>query len=318
MKTVDGGLHWQTISPDLTGDTRKSGQEKFSGPVTVENARERGYGVVYTIAPSPLSAAEIWAGSDSGLVHLTRDGGKTWTNVTPPGLTPWSKITRIEVSHFHPGEAYAAVDRHRLDDLRPHLFRTTDFGKTWTQIVAGIGERDFLNSIQEDPKAQGLLFAATEFGVYVSFDDGSHWQSLQLNLPVTSVRDLVIHDNDLIVATHGRAFWILDDIIIAPPGECRDDRRQRVNTLLFKPARAFRITSDNFLGTPLPPDEAQAQNPPRGAYLDYYLRTSADEVAWKFSTAAVSWCAAFPVRTGQSLRRPMLLLLRGGSRSLRC
>jgi photosystem II stability/assembly factor-like uncharacterized protein len=273
MKTVDGGLHWQTISPDLTGDTRKSAQEKFSGPVTVENARERGYGVVYTIAPSPLSAAEIWAGSDSGLVHLTRDGGKTWTNVTPPGLTPWSKITRIEVSHFNPGEAYAAVDRHRLDDLKPYLFRTTDFGKTWTPIVTGIGERDFLNSIQEDPKTKGLLFAATEFGVYVSFDDGNHWQSLQLNLPVTSVRDLVIHDNDLVVATHGRAFWILDDI-----SPLRQVSGKGSDALLFKPARAYRITSDNFLGTPLPPDEAQAKNPPRGAYVDYYLRSPVDEV----------------------------------------
>ncbi len=280
MKTVDGGLHWQTISPDLTGDTRKSAQEKSSGPVTVENARERGYGVVYTIAPSPLSAAEIWAGSDSGLVHVTRDAGKTWTNVTPPGLSPWSKITRIEVSHFNPGQAYAAVDRHRLDDLKPYLFRTTDFGKTWTPIVTGIGERDFLNSIQEDPKTKGLLFAATEFGVYVSFDDGNRWRSLQLNLPVTSVRDLVIHDNDLVVATHGRAFWILDDI-----SPLRQIKGKESDTLLFKPARAYRITSDNFLGTPLPPDEAQAKNPPRGANLDYYLHAPADEVILEIADA---------------------------------
>ena len=274
MKTVDGGLHWQTISPDLTGDSRKSAQEKVEGPVTVENARERGYGVVFTIAPSPLNAAEIWAGSDSGLIHLTRDGGKTWTNVTPPGLSPWSKITRIEVSHFNPGEAYAAVDRHRLDDMRPYLFRTKDFGKTWTPIVAGIGARDFLNSIQEDSKTQGLLFAATEFGVYVSFDDGARWQSLQLNLPVTSARDLVIHENDLIVATHGRAFWILDDISpLRQIGSAKE-----MTTRFFKPARALRITSDNFLGTPLPPEEPQAQNPPRGGYLDYYLSEPSAEV----------------------------------------
>jgi photosystem II stability/assembly factor-like uncharacterized protein len=275
MKTVDGGLHWQTISPDLTGSKRKSAQEKFDGPGTVENARERGYGVVFTIAPSPLNAAEIWTGSDSGLVHLTRDGGKTWTDVTPQGLSPWSKITRIEVSHFNPGEAYAAVDRHRLDNMRPYLFRTKDFGKTWTPIVAGIGDRDFLNSIQEDPKRQGLLFAATEFGVYVSFDDGDLWGSLQLNLPVTSVRDLVIHENDLIVATHGRAFWILDDL--SPLRQI--NAAKEMTTRFFKPSRALRITSDNFLGTPLPPEEPQAQNPPRGAYLDYYLSEPAAEVA---------------------------------------
>ncbi len=274
MKTVDGGLHWQTISPDLTGSKLKSAQEKFEGPVTVENARERGYGVVFTIAPSPLNAAEIWAGSDSGLIHLTRDGGKTWSDVTPPGLSPWSKITRIEVSHFKPGEAYAAVDRHRLDDMRPYLFRTKDFGKTWTPIVTAIATCHFLNSIQEDPKKHGLLFAATEFGVYVSFDDGDLWRSLQLNLPVTSVRDLVIHENDLIVATHGRAFWILDDI--SPLRQIGGGKE--MNSRFFKPSRALRITSDDFLGTPLPPEEPQAQNPPRGAYLDYYLPEPAAEV----------------------------------------
>lgn len=274
MKTVDGGLHWQTISPDLTGSTRKSAQEKFEGPVSVENARERGYGVVYAIAPSPLNSAEIWAGSDSGLIHLTRDGGKTWTDVTPPGLSPWSKITRIEVSHFNPGEAYAAVDRHRLDDMRPYLFRTKDFGKTWTSVVTAIATFHFLNSIQEDPKTQGLLFAATEFGVYVSFNDGDRWWSLQLNLPVTSIRDLVIHENDLIVATHGRAFWILDDI--SPLRQIGVGNQ--MGTRFFKPSRALRITSDNFLGTPLPPEEPQAQNPPRGAYLDYYLSEAAAEV----------------------------------------
>ncbi|MGA7412500.1 MAG: hypothetical protein WBW33_18625, partial [Bryobacteraceae bacterium] len=213
-------------------------------------------------------------GSDSGLIHLTRDGGKTWTDVTPPGLSPWSKITRIEVSHFNPGEAYAAVDRHRLDDMRPYLFRTKDFGKTWTSIVTAIASCHFLNSIQEDPKTQGLLFAATEFGVYVSFDDGDLWRNLQLNLPVTSVRDLVIHENDLIVATHGRAFWILDDI--SPLRQIGGGKEK--TTRFFKPARALRITSDNFLGTPLPPEEPQAQNPPRGAYLDYYLSEPGAEV----------------------------------------
>ncbi|MBV9303114.1 MAG: hypothetical protein JOY62_19315 [Acidobacteriaceae bacterium] len=272
MKTIDGGLHWQKISPDLTGDTRNDTHAKPEGAVTTENAKERGYGVVYTLAPSPLNVSEIWAGSDTGLIHLTRDGGKTWLNVTPKGLSDWSKVTFIEPSHFTPGEAYAAIDRHRLDDMRPYLLRTRDYGKTWNAIVDGIPEHAFLNVLREDPKRKGLLFAGTEFGIYVSFDFGDHWQSLQLNLPVTSVRDLVIHDNDLIAATHGRSFWILDNI--APLRQITHDVAN-VDSWLFKPDRAIRLTSDAFLGTPLPPEEPQAENPPRGAYIDYYLRHAA-------------------------------------------
>ncbi|HEX7362780.1 MAG TPA: hypothetical protein VF283_20000 [Bryobacteraceae bacterium] len=254
MRTLDGGLHWQKISPDLTA---------------TQNGTHRG--VIYTIAPSPLNAQEIWAGSDTGLIHLTRNRGRTWTNVTPPGLTHWSKITQIELSPFHDGEAYAAVDRHRLDDMRPYLYRTRNFGKTWKLIVNGIADHAFLNAIREDPKRPGLLFAGTEFGVYVSFDDGDNWLPLQLNLPVTSVRDLAIHYNDLIVATHGRGFWVLDGI--AP-------LRQITNQVaaaaawLFKPARTLRIVSDSFAGTPLPPNDPQAKNPARGAYIDYYLRAA--------------------------------------------
>jgi photosystem II stability/assembly factor-like uncharacterized protein len=273
MKTLDGGLHWERISPDLTGDTGIDSHLRPAGPVTLENAKQRGYGVVYTIAPSPLSSAEIWAGSDTGLVHLTRDTGKTWANVTPQGVSDWSKITHIEVSHFAPGEAYVAVDRHRLDDMRPYLFRTRDYGKTWTPIVEGIAARAFLNAIREDPKRKGLLFSGTEFGVYISFDDGDRWQPLQLNLPVTSVRDLVVHENDLVIATHGRSFWVLDDI--TPLRQITHDV-SNLNAWLFKPARATRITNDSFLGTPLPPEEPQAQNPAPGAYLDYYLRQPAE------------------------------------------
>ncbi len=267
MKTIDGGLHWQTISPDLTGAEKKAGA-KPEGAVTTEDAGERGYGVVYTIAPSSLSAPEIWAGSDTGLIHLTRDAGKAWTNVTPSGLSPWSKITFIECSHFSPGEAYAAVDRHRLDDMRPYLYRTRDFGKTWQPIVNGIPEHSFLRAIREDPKHKGLLFAATEFGPYVSFDDGDRWQPLQLNLPVTSIRDLAVHGDDLIAATHGRAFWILDDI--TPLRQIAEAAAGK-GVYLYKPAPAIRMTSDIFSGTPLPPEEPQAKNPPRGAYIDYYL-----------------------------------------------
>ena len=281
MKTLDGGLHWNTISPDLTGAAPGAAAAKTEGPTTPDNAVERGYGVVYTIAPSPLDANEIWAGSDTGLIHVTRDGGKAWADVTPanvtigegsgPGKLPkWSKITQLEVSHFKRGEAYAAVDRHRLNDMNPHVYRTRDYGKTWTAITDGIAANAFLNCVREDPRKAGLLYAATEFGVYVSFDDGDHWQSLQLNLPITSVRDLVVHDNDLVAATHGRSFWVLDDI-----SPLRQANGNMAAEVLFKPAPAVRMTSDGFLGTPLPPEEPQAANPPRGATIYYYLASQA-------------------------------------------
>jgi len=175
MKTTDGGLNWKEISPDLTGDTRRNGEPAPSDSTSVENAKARGYGTVYSIAPSPMKAGQIWAGTDTGLIHLTRDGGKTWINVTPPGLADWSKITLIEPSHFDPGTAYAAVDRHRLEDYKPYLYRTRDFGKSWTLVANGIEEPAFLNAVREDPARKGLLFAGTELGVYVSFDDGDHW-----------------------------------------------------------------------------------------------------------------------------------------------
>ena len=210
MKTTDGGLHWEKISADLTGAAANPPDEKT--PTTVQNAKERGFGVVFSIAPSPKNADVIWAGSDTGLVHLTTDGGKTWNDVTPKGVGDWSKVSMIEASHFDPAVAYAAVDRHRLDDQAPYLYRTRDFGKTWQSITTGIGPTSFLNAIREDTQRQGLLFAGTELGMYVSFDDGDHWQPLQLNLPVTSIRDLKVHGDDLVIATNGRAFWILDNI----------------------------------------------------------------------------------------------------------
>ena len=271
MKTLDGGLHWQTISPDLTGRDEHIAK---TNDVTVQNAKELGYGTVYSIAPSPLRATEIWAGTDTGLIHVTRDGGHHWQNVTPD-ISAWSKVTHIEVSHFKPGEAYAAIDRHRLDDQRPYLYKTLDYGKTWSLIVDGISAPAFLNCIREDPKRQGLLYAGTEFGVYVSFNDGAHWQPLQLNLPVTSIRDLVIHDNDLIVATHGRSFWVLDDI--SPLREL-SDKLTATDAYLFRPARAVRINNDLFSGTPIPPEEPQAVNPAAGAYIDYYLARDTNEV----------------------------------------
>ena len=264
LKTVDGGIHWNPISPDLTGDARAA--SNCTGGATVENAKQCGYGVIYSIAPSPLHANQIWVGSDTGLIHLTRDGGKTWTKVNE--LPDWSKVTHLESSHFDAAEAWAAVDRHRLDDYAPYLYRTRDFGKTWTPIAAGLPPGAFLNAVREDPKRQGLLYAATETGVFLSFDDGDHWQSLQLNLPMASVRDLVIHGDDLIAATHGRSIWILDDI--APlrawkPGLAQTD------AFLFPPADAMRIFSEGFQGTPLPPEVPAGKNPPEGAPIDFWL-----------------------------------------------
>jgi photosystem II stability/assembly factor-like uncharacterized protein len=267
MKTVDGGLHWQTISSDLTGSTRQLG-DKTEGPTTVENAKQRAYGVVFTISPSTLNRDTIWAGSDTGLIHLTRDGGKTWKDVTPSGLTAWSKISFIEASHFDAAVAYAAVDRSRLDDQTPYLYRTRDYGATWQLITKGIAAKAFLRGIREDTERRGLLFAGTELGVYVSFDDGGDWQSLQLNLPVTSVRDLAVHGDDLIIGTHGRSFWILDDI--TPLRQAFDVEKDKA-FWLYHPAAAYRIDNDSFAGTPLPPEEPTGENPPAGAIIDYLL-----------------------------------------------
>jgi photosystem II stability/assembly factor-like uncharacterized protein len=274
MKTVDGGLHWQTISPDLTGSTQHPG-DKTEGPPTIENAKQRGYGVVFTIAPSPLEHDLIWAGSDTGLIHLTRDGGKTWKDVTPQGLSAWSKISFIEASRFASGVAYAAVDRSRLDDRDPYLYRTRDFGANWQLITNGISTSAFIRTIREDTEIKGLLFAGTELGVYISFDDGDHWQSLQLNLPTTSVRDLTIHGDDLIIATHGRSFWTLDNI--TPLRQA--SQAAKANAFwLYHPASAFRIDNDSFVGTPLPPEEPTAENPPAGAMIDYFLKSPANNV----------------------------------------
>ena len=269
LKTTDGGLTWAEISPDLTGSESKGKSAPADGPPTNENTKARGYGVVYSIAPSPLNASLIWTGSDTGLIQLTRDGGKNWSNVTPKGLSDWSKIAQLDASHFDPAVVYAAVDRHRLDDYTPHIFRTRDYGKTWTEIDSGISARAFVNAVREDPVRKGVLYAATEMGVYVSFDDGGHWQSLQLNLPVTSVRDLVVHGADLVIATHGRGFWIFDDI--EPLREAMPAGAPR----LYKPVIATRILNDGFQGTPFPPEWPHGENPPDGAVVDYYLPAAA-------------------------------------------
>ncbi len=275
LRSSDGGLKWTQISPDLTGADGPTASKAPAGAPTIQNAEQRGYGVVFSIAPSPLDARVIWAGSDTGLLHVTRDGGQSWPTVTPPGLSGWSKISMIEASHFDPGVAYVAVDRHRLDDYAPHLYRTRDYGKTWQPITNGIASNTFVRAIRQDTQKQTLLFAGTEQGVYVSFDEGDHWQPLQLNLPATSVRDLAVHGDDLAIATHGRGFWILDNIT---PLRQISNQTAAQQVVLFTPATAVRVDNDGFLGTPLPPETPTAKNPPDGAMIDYYLKDAGREV----------------------------------------
>lgn len=279
MTTVDGGLHWRTISPDLTGSTdQKTPASGTPASPTLENARSEGYGVVFTIAPSPLNRDLVWAGSDTGLIHVTRDGGKSWKDVTPPELTAWSQISLIEASHFDPAVAYAAVNRSRIDDQAPYIYRTRDYGASWQLITNGIVAPAFLRAVREDPQTRGLLFAGTEFGVFASFDDGDHWQSLQLNLPITGVRDLTIHGDDLVIATFGRSFWILDNITPLRQARTLAVNNKTRTPWLYHPATALRIDNDSFPGTPLPPEEPAAQNPPNGAMIDFFLPSQAHDV----------------------------------------
>ncbi|HVH72380.1 MAG TPA: hypothetical protein VNB49_14895, partial [Candidatus Dormibacteraeota bacterium] len=271
FRTEDGGDSWQAISPDLTRED--PGVPANLDPATAADAlKGKRRGVIYTIGPSQVKEGEIWAGTDDGQIQLTQDEGKNWANVTPPELTPWSKVTHVEASHSEAGTAYAAVDRHRLEDYQPYLYRTRDLGKTWQRVRNGIPDGSFLNCVREDPYRKRLLYACTEMGVYVSFDEGDDWQSLQLNLPVTSVRDLVVHEDDLVIATFGRSFWVLDNVT---PLRQIDARVAAADVWLYKPGTAYRVRSGSDQGTPMPEDEALAENPPNGAVLDYYLKEKA-------------------------------------------
>ena len=267
-KTNDGGATWTAISPDLT---RATWDVPASVGIYKPEVKVERRGVIYAIAPSPVDARTIWAGTDDGTLHVTNDGGAHWRDVTPPALTAWQKVSILEASHTSAKIAYAAINTLRLDDLRPHILRTRDGGATWQEIVDGIPTNENVDVVREDPIKPGLLFAGTERAVYVSFDDGDHWRSLRNDMPATSVRDLAIKDDDLIAATHGRGFWILDDITALRQQPTSD-------TFLFAPAVAYRVHWDTNSDTPLPPDTPAGENPPDGAPIDYLLPATAGSV----------------------------------------
>ena len=265
LKTTDGGHNWEAISPDLSRETYDLPASVAAYP---DAAKQQGTrrGVVYAIGPSRLNVNVIWAGTDDGLIHLTRDGGKNWKNVTPPGMTAWSKVAQLDASHFDDDTVYAAVNRLRVDDLKPHIWRTHDGGSTWKETVRGLPDAP-VNAVREDPVRKGLLYAATELAVFVSFNDGDDWQPLRQNMPATSIRDLVVHEDDLVVGTHGRGFWILDDI--SPL------RQMTAETNLYAPRPTIRYARNQNTDTPLPPEEPAGKNPPDGAIIYYNLKSAA-------------------------------------------
>jgi photosystem II stability/assembly factor-like uncharacterized protein len=269
FRTADAGNTWAPISPDLTRENPGI-PANLDAPTAADrnDPKTPPHGVIYTIAPSPLARGTIWAGTDDGSIQLTHDEGKTWANVTPAGLPAWSKIGIIEASHFSATTAFAAVDRHRLDDDAPYIYRTRDGGRTWRNAVNGIPGGSFVNAVREDPERSGLLYAGTESGVYLSFDDGDAWRPLQLNLPPASVRDLAVRDDALVIATHGRSFWILDDVT---PLRQWNAAVAKAPAWLFAPQVAYRIGRYNDEGTPYPPETPAGENPPDGAIIDYNI-----------------------------------------------
>jgi photosystem II stability/assembly factor-like uncharacterized protein len=273
FKTTNGGHSWEEISPDLTRTTWDIPESVGVYATDALKTMPR-RGVIYTIAPSPKEINTIWCGTDDGYIQLTKDGGKHWNNVTPAAITSWSKVSMMEASHFDSKTAYAAVNRIRCDDMRPHIYKTNDDGVSWKEIVTGL-PNDPINTIKEDPLTKGLLFAGSETAVYVSFDDGANWQSLKLNMPPTSIRDLVIKDDDLVIGTHGRSFWILDNIT---PLRQLVNKAKQAEVILYRPQTAMRIRWNTYTDSPVPQEEPAGQNPPDGAMIDYYLNGDAKEV----------------------------------------
>jgi photosystem II stability/assembly factor-like uncharacterized protein len=266
FKTTDGGVHWQAISPDLTRNDKEK-QKVSGGDITLDDSGTEYYDTIFALAESPITKGLLWVGTDDGLIQLTQDEGKTWNNVTPKEMFEWARVSQIDASTFDAGTAYVAVDRHQFDDLRPYIYKTNDYGKTWTKLGQGIPDTAFVRVVREDPKKRGLLYAGTETGMYVSFNDGANWRPLQLNLPTTPVHDLVIKDDDLVVATHGRAFWILDDL--SPLRQYNDDIGKK-DAFLYAPATAFRIQAG--ASGERHPSKRTGQNPPGGAVIYYFLK----------------------------------------------
>ena len=275
MRSRDRGRSWEKISPDLS-------RMKPALPANLDSLTAKDidqpmtdrFGVVYSISPSPLQATMVWAGTDDGLIHVTRDDGKSWSDVTPHAMTAWSKVSQVEAGHFDGETAYASVDRHRLADNQPYIYRTHDGGKTWQNVVAGIPEGAFVNSVKEDPKVKGLLYAATELRVYVSFNDGNQWQPLQNNMPVTSVRDVVVHGDDLAVATYGRGFWVMDQMSALRQIATNGADITTAKAYLFQPGESYAIRQGGMNGTPLPHEEPQELNPPAGVLAYYWLNSA--------------------------------------------
>lgn len=276
FRSRDRGKTWEKISPDLSRINPPVPQNL--DPITAKDIDQHmtdRFGVVYTISPSPLDAKTVWAGTDDGLIHVTRDDGAHWENVTPPAMTAWSKVSQVEAGHFDIGTAYASVDRHRLADNKPYIYRTHDGGKSWQEVSNGIPDGAYVNSVKEDPKQKGLLYAATELRVYVSFDDGDHWQPLQLNMPVTSVRDIIVHGDDLDIATHGRGFWVLDQMNALRQIAAKGTEIESADAYLFTPGETYALHVGGQNSTPLPHEEPQEENPPAGVVAYYWLKSSA-------------------------------------------
>ncbi len=303
MRSRDRGRTWAKISPDLS--RMNPPVPATLDPITakdIDQPMTSRFGVVYSIGPSPLQAATVWVGTDDGLIHVTSDDGKNWADVTPPAMTAWSKVSQIEAGHFNAETAYASVDRHRIADNKAYVYRTRDGGKTWQNVTAGIPDGAYVNSVKEDTKVKGLLYAATELGVYVSFNDGEQWQSLRNNMPVTSVRDIVVHGDDLAIATHGRGFWVMDQMTPLRQIAEKGDQIVSSNTLLFAPGETYAIRPGSMNGTPLPHEEPQEVNPPAGVVVYYWLKAAATQpikIEVLDSVGAVLACAASdtPVRS---------------------